>query len=67
MGQRQGCNTSLWQGGYAAFTVSQSLSEKVESYIARQEEHHRKMTFQDELRMLLDKHHVEYDQQYVWD
>ena len=56
-----------WQGGYAAFSVSQSQSEQVDRYVARQEEHHRKMTFQDELRMLLEKHQVEYDERYVWD
>jgi hypothetical protein len=32
-----------------------------------QEEHHRKMTFQDELRTLLSKHQVEWDERYVWD
>jgi len=39
-----------WQGGYADFSVSQSSLNQVKDYIARQEEHHRKMTFQDELR-----------------
>ena len=44
-----------WQGGYADFSVSQSNLEKVQRYIADQEEHHRKMTFQDELRALIQK------------
>jgi len=35
-----------WQGGYADFSVSQSNLEQVKEYIARQEEHHLKMTFQ---------------------
>jgi len=56
-----------WQGGYAAFSVSQSQSAAVERYIAEQERHHRKMTFQDELREFLKKHKVEYDERYVWD
>ena len=34
-----------WQGGYAAFSVSQSNLEQVKQYIATQEEHHRKMNF----------------------
>ena len=38
-----------WQGGYADFSVSQSKLESVEKYIAGQEEHHRKVGFQDEL------------------
>src|SRR5438128_11608514 len=42
-----------WQGGYADFSVSQSNLEQVKRYIAEQEEHHKKMSFQDELRALL--------------
>src|SRR5450756_967624 len=56
-----------WQGGYAAFSVSQSNLEQVKQYIANQEEHHRKTTFQDELRILLRKHEIEFDERYVWD
>ena len=33
--------------------------------IANQEEHHRKMSFQDELRVLLRKHEIEWDEKYV--
>jgi hypothetical protein len=39
----------------------------VAEYIARQEEHHHAMTFQDELRALLRKHGIEFDERYVWD
>jgi len=35
--------------------------------IAGQEEHHRKIRFQDELRALLRKHEIEWDEKYVWD
>ena len=56
-----------WQTGYGAFSVSQSLKDSVISYIASQEIHHRKMTFQEELRMLLQKHGVAFDERYVWD
>jgi REP element-mobilizing transposase RayT len=56
-----------WQGGYADFSVSQSNLDQVKEYIAGQEEHHRKMTFQDELRALLRKHEIEFDERYVWD
>ena len=56
-----------WQGGYADFSVSQSNLEQVKKYIASQEEHHRKTTFQDEFRMLLRKHEIEFDERYVWD
>jgi REP-associated tyrosine transposase len=56
-----------WQGGYADFSVSASNLEQVKRYIERQEEHHRKFDFQDELRTLFRKHHVEWDERYVWD
>jgi len=56
-----------WQGGYADFSVSQSNLEQVKQYIAGQEEHHRKVGFQDELRALLRKHEIEWDERYVWD
>jgi REP element-mobilizing transposase RayT len=56
-----------WQGGYAAFSVSQSNVEVVKRYIENQEEHHCKMTFQDELRALFQRHGIEFDERYVWD
>ena len=56
-----------WQGGYAVFSVSPSNLERVKTYVANQEEHHRKMDFQDELRTLLRKHHLEWDEKYLWD
>ena len=56
-----------WQGGYADFSVSRSNLEQVTEYIARREEHHHTMTFQDELRALLHKHQIEFDERYVWD
>ena len=28
---------------------------------------HREMTFQDELRLLLDRHHIAYDERFLWD
>ncbi|KPJ55946.1 MAG: transposase [Planctomycetes bacterium DG_58] len=56
-----------WQGGYGASSVSQSNVKVVRKYIADQEQHHRKMTFQDELRAFLKKHRIEYDERYVWD
>jgi putative transposase len=57
----------FWQAGYGAFSVSQSNVEKVREYVANQAEHHRKVSFQDELRMLCRKHGIEIDERYVWD
>ena len=56
-----------WQGGYADFSVSKSNLEQVKEYIETQEEHHRKVSFQDELRALFRKHEIEFDERYVWD
>src|SRR5262245_40052160 len=56
-----------WQSGYGAFSVSQSNVARVRRYIADQEEHHRKRTFQDEFLAFLRRHAVEFDERYVWD
>ena len=56
-----------WQGGYAAFSVSQSNLSEVIRYIENQEEHHRRVTFQDEYRSFLKAYGVDYDERYVWD
>ena len=56
-----------WQGGYADFSVSQSNLEQVKRYIVTQEEHHRKRSFQDEVRELLQRHRMEWDERYIWD
>ncbi len=56
-----------WQGGYADFSVSASNLEQVKKYIVNQQQHHRKMNFQDELRMLLRRYHIEWDEGYIWD
>jgi putative transposase len=54
-----------WQRGYGAFTVSQSQIEPVRSYIARQQEHHRKQSFRDEFIGFLQVNGVEYDERYI--
>jgi putative transposase len=56
-----------WQSGYGAFSVSQSNTDEVKRYIENQEEHHRKLTFQDELRALFRRHDIMFDERYVWD
>ncbi|MGH9761662.1 MAG: IS200/IS605 family transposase [Blastocatellia bacterium] len=55
-----------WQDGYAGFSVSKSNLPAVIRYIRNQREHHRKRTFQEEYRELLDKHGIEYDERYLW-
>jgi hypothetical protein len=50
-----------WQTGYTAFSVSQSKVEQVRSYIANQETHHRRLTYQEEVKALLKKHGMGYE------
>ena len=56
-----------WQRGYAAFTVSASNPDAVIRYIGSQEEHHRRISFEDEFLALLRKHGVAFDARFVFD
>jgi putative transposase len=56
-----------WQTGYGAFTVSHSGIQAVADYIANQEARHRKRSYQDELRLLLVKHQIAFDEKSLWD
>lgn len=56
-----------WQSGYGAFSVDPGNKDRVAGYIGGQAEHHRKASFQAELRRLLAEHGVEWDERYVWD
>jgi REP element-mobilizing transposase RayT len=56
-----------WQRGYGGFSVSESNAAAVVAYIEKQKEHHLKMTFEDEFRLILQRHRVQFDERYVWD
>ena len=56
-----------WQRGFGAFSVSRSNVPGVARYIEEQKEHHRKVTFQEELVLLLRRHGVDFDERYLWD
>jgi REP element-mobilizing transposase RayT len=56
-----------WQDGYGAFTVSVSQQERIRAYIANQTSHHAKLSFQDEYLLLLKRHGIDYDAQYVFE
>ena len=61
------CPEFAWQLGYAAFSVSESKEGAVRAYIAKQEAHHRRATFEEELVGLLRKHGIEFDPRYIFD
>jgi putative transposase len=56
-----------WQDGYGAISVSPSAIHAVTQYIAHQEEHHRRRSFEEEYVEILDRAGVRYDPQYVLD
>lgn len=60
-------NNFYWQEGYGAFSVNPVEVEIVINYIAKQKEHHRKKSFQDEYRAFLKKYKVDYDERFVWE
>lgn len=60
-------NDFAWQSGYGIFSIGYSQIEAVRKYIGGQEEHHRKVSFQDEFREFLKRYEVEFDERYVWD
>lgn len=55
-----------WQGGYGGFSVSPSLHDKTRNYIAKQEEHHKKISFTEEYILFLKEYGIEYNEQYLW-
>ncbi len=65
--QGPGYGGFYWQAGYGVFSVSQSNVEAVREYVAAQEEHHRKVSFQDEFRSLCRKHGISLDEKFAWD
>ncbi|OFX72404.1 MAG: transposase [Bacteroidetes bacterium GWE2_29_8] len=58
-------NFKSWRDGYAAFTCSYLDKDKVINYINNQEEHHRKISFVDELKTLLKDNNIQYDNRYL--
>jgi len=56
-----------WQTGYAAFGVSPSQKQTVLDYIAKQEEHHRRVSFKEEFIAFLKKHGIQFDEKYLWE
>ena len=66
-GREVGMRDFGWQNGYGIFSIGSSQIEDVRRYIAEQEQHHRKLTFQDEFRLLLKRYELAYDERYLWD
>ena len=56
-----------WQNGYGIFSIGFSQIDQVREYIQGQEEHHRRVLFQEEFRLFLKKYGIGFDERYVWD
>ncbi|MEP7319172.1 MAG: IS200/IS605 family transposase [Panacibacter sp.] len=55
-----------WQSGFGAFSYSKSQASNVIVYVQNQEVHHRRITFLDEYKSLLEKFQVDYDERYIF-
>ena len=55
-----------WQTGYGAFTYSPDSRDKLIHYVENQEEHHRKLSFTEELINFLDEYNVNYNKKYLF-
>jgi REP element-mobilizing transposase RayT len=54
-----------WQEGYGAFSYSKSQIDGVIKYIQRQEQHHKKQSFQEEYLKILQLFDIEFDERYI--
>ena len=54
-----------WQDGFSAFSVSKSGIPRVVRYIRNQREHHRTCSFLGEVRALLERHDIAFEERYI--
>jgi hypothetical protein len=55
-----------WQEGYSAFTYSIKDKDNLMRYIDNQIEHHKSISFEEELRTLLEEHEIKFDEKYLF-
>lgn len=68
MKEQTGNSMFYWQTGYGAFSVCSSKVSTIIRYITRQEEHHKKMNYRDEIERFMKEYDVvEYDPNYFWE
>src|SRR6201987_6550035 len=65
--KEKGLSDFGWQNGYGAFSVSESNLESVTAYILNQAEHHKKFSYQEEVREIMKRHRITFDERYIWD
>jgi hypothetical protein len=62
-----GCADFAWQAGYGVFSVDALRIDSLVRYIDNQNTHHRALSFEAEYIELLHRHHVAYDERYLWE
>ena len=65
--KKQGIINFSWHGGYGTFSVSSSKVRVVERYIQNQSQHHKKISFKDELRKFFKEYKSDFIEEYLWD
>jgi hypothetical protein len=55
-----------WQEGFGAFTYTKSQVDQVCKYILNQKQHHKKITFEEEYKKLLENFGIEFDEKYLF-
>ena len=55
-----------WQAGYGWFSVGAKQLSIAQEYVRKQKEHHKKVSYEEELLTFLQQYKVEYDERYLW-
>jgi len=57
-----------WQRGYGAFSVSGSKVDTVSKYIANQKEHHKDLSYKEEVELFMKRYKIaKYNPEYYWE
>src|SRR5882724_3815433 len=64
--KRQTTGRFGWQARFGAFTVSESQVDRVRRSIRNQEDHYRKQSFEEEFKVLLCAHKIDFDAAHLW-
>jgi putative transposase len=54
-----------WQEGYGAFNHHIREKDRLIEYIKNQEAHHRRVSWEEEMKALLEEHRIVYDEKYL--
>jgi REP element-mobilizing transposase RayT len=54
-----------WQDGYGAFTYSKEERDTIINYVKNQKEHHKKESFTEEYKRILDEQGIRFDEKYL--